>query len=280
MITCYMLDVHIANRCNLNCDGCNHWSNYGFKEVFSAETLYEWAEPWSKIIAPERVNLLGGEPLLNKECAKIVKQYRQLFPNSTLKLFTNGFTLSKNKWLYDVLKENNCVLVITMHSSEKKYLKKFKNELQCLNDWATPTIKMKTWFRIVFDYAGVEVEIRDMRGHWYKTYTGNGYNAKPYKDNNQRKSWENCVSKNSVQLYHGKLHKCGAITYLNDFLTKYNLLEDEDWKPYSKYKGLKSTDSKEIIENFFKKEDEWICNMCPSNPDKKESKEVFKRYEY
>ena len=39
MISCYMLDVHIANRCNLNCDGCNHWSNYGFKEIFSAETL-------------------------------------------------------------------------------------------------------------------------------------------------------------------------------------------------------------------------------------------------
>ena len=54
---------------------------------------------------------------------------------------------------------------------------------------------------------------------------------------------ENCVSKHSVQLYHGKLHKCGAITYLNDFLSKYNLLDDPDWKPYSKYKGIKPTDS-------------------------------------
>ena len=58
MISCYMLDVHIANRCNLNCDGCNHWSNYGFKEVFSKNTLYQWAKPWAKIIKPERVNLL------------------------------------------------------------------------------------------------------------------------------------------------------------------------------------------------------------------------------
>ena len=44
MIPCYMMDVHVANRCNLNCDGCNHWSNYGFKEIFSAKTLYNWAD--------------------------------------------------------------------------------------------------------------------------------------------------------------------------------------------------------------------------------------------
>ena len=68
-----MIDIHVANRCNLNCDGCNHWSNYGFTEVFSVDTLYEWAEPWSKILNPERINLLGGEPLLNKQCGKIVE---------------------------------------------------------------------------------------------------------------------------------------------------------------------------------------------------------------
>ena len=275
-----MLDVHLANRCNLNCDGCNHWSNYGFKEVFSAKTLREWAEPWSKIIKPERVNLLGGEPLLNKECSTIIEDYRRMFPTSTIKFFTNGFVLSKNNWLQDCLRKNNVVLVITLHSIEKRYLKKLKSELQCLKSWGDSTQKMKTWFRTVFDYDGQEVEIRDMRGHWYKTYTGNGYNAKPYKDKNQRQSWENCVSKNSVQLYHGKLHKCGVITYLNDFLSKYNLLDDEDWSPYTKYKGIKPTASLNEIENFFKREDEWICQMCPSNPDKKQSKEVFKRYEY
>ena len=128
MIDCYMLDVHVANRCNLNCDGCNHWSNYGFKEVFSAKTLYEWAEPWSKIVNPERVNLLGGEPLLNKQCSEIVSNYRKLFPETTLKLFTNGFLLSKQLWLKKTLEINNCVLVVTLHSDEKTYLKKFKNE--------------------------------------------------------------------------------------------------------------------------------------------------------
>ena len=99
-----MLDVHLANACNLHCDGCNHWSNYSFKEIFSNETLYEWAEPWSKRLNPERINLLGGEPLLNKECEQIVNTYRKLFPKSVIKLFTNGLLLSKQQWLYNCLK--------------------------------------------------------------------------------------------------------------------------------------------------------------------------------
>ena len=44
-----------------------------------------------------------------------------------------------------------------------------KSELKCLDTWGKPSQKMKTWFRTVFDYQGIEVEIRDMRGHWYKT---------------------------------------------------------------------------------------------------------------
>jgi hypothetical protein len=280
MINCYMIDIHLSNACNLMCEGCNHWSNYGFDEIFSAKTLKEWAEPWSKLLNPERINLLGGEPFLNKQCKEIVHCYRDLFPKSTLKLFTNGFLLSKQDWLIDTLKATNCALVISMHSNEKRYLKKFRKELSWLNNFGNLTVKKKTWFRTLFDLNGIEVEIRDNSNHWYRTYTGNGYTAKPYSDKDPRQSWENCVSKYSVQLYNKKLYKCGTIAYLNDFLNKYDLLEDEDWKPYSKYKGLSSKSSLEDIEKFFKTEEEWICNMCPSDPQNIKSKDVFVRHNY
>ena len=39
---------------------------------------------------------------------------------------------------------------------------------------------------------------------------------------------------------------------LNDFLSKYNLLDDPDWEPYSKYKGIKPTDSLDKIKHFLK----------------------------
>lgn len=280
MINCYMIDIHIANACNLMCDGCNHWSNYGFEEIFSLKTLHEWAEPWSKILAPERINLLGGEPFLNKQCKDIIYDYRLLFPNSTLKLFTNGFLLSKQDWLINTLKTTKCTLVISMHSNEKRYLKKFRKELSWLHNFGNLTFKKKTWFRTLFDLDGIEIEIRDNSKHWYRTYKGNGFNAKPYADKNPRKSWENCVSKYSVQLYNRNLFKCGTIAYLNDFLQKYNLVEDEDWNKYTKYKGISPDSKLEDIKKFFTNEEEWICNMCPSDPQNVKSKNVFSRHNY
>jgi hypothetical protein len=174
----YMLDVHVANKCNLHCDGCNHWSNYNFSEVFTNNTLEEWAIPWSKRLNPERINLLGGEPFLNKECKEIVYTY--------------------------------------------------------------------------------------------------GYNAKPYKDNDKRKSWEECVSKNSIQLYNGLLHKCGPITYLKDFLKKYNLQNDEDWVNYYNYMGLSPNCTDKSLKDFLSREEEDICKMCPAHPNKVSDKEIFK----
>ena len=276
MKNCYMLDVHLANKCNLHCDGCNHWSNYNFSEVFSEETLTKWAKPWSKRLNPERINLLGGEPLLNKECKEIVYSYRKLFPNSINKIFTNALLLSKQDWLYECLLKTNTALVITFHSRNERYLKKFKKELEYLKTWGEWTFEKDTWFRNVYNINGVEVEIRDMKNHWYRTYKGNGINAKPHTDNNQRKSWEVCISKNSIQLYNGSLHKCGPITYLNDFLDKYNLKNTPEWEPYSQYKGISPTCSDRELEIFLKKEDEFICTMCPANPEKVSDKEIFK----
>ena len=41
------------------------------------------------------------------------------------------------------------------------------------------------------------------------------------------------------------------------------------------------TDSKlEDIKKFFTTEEEWICNMCPSDPQNVKSKNVFSRHNY
>lgn len=275
----YMLDIHLANACNLMCYGCNHWSNYGFQEIFDRKTLKDWATPWASRLIPERINLLGGEPLLNKETEQIVSDYAKLFPKSKLKLFTNGFLLSKNLQLKEVLEKTDTSLVITLHSRDERYLKKLKKEILSLNDWGSTSHKKKTWFRTVYDIGGVEVEIRDMKNHWYKTYTGDGYNAKPYADNNPKKSWEICVSKESVQLYKYNLYKCGPIAYLNDFLDKYNLSNDPDWISYYNYKPLKSKCTESELSKFLSTKEENICNMCPTNPKYFDDKEVFNRIE-
>ena len=159
-------------------------------------------------------------------------------------------------------------------------MKKFRKELSWLDNFGNLALKKKTWFRTLFDLDGIEIEIRNNSKHWYRTYTGNGYNAKPYADKNPRRSWENCVSKYSVQLYNKNLFKCGTIAYLNDFLNKYDLVKDKDWNRYTKYKGISPDSSLEDIKKFFTTEEEWICNMCPSDPQNVKSKDVFSRHNY
>ena len=79
-----------------------------------------------------------------------------------------------------------------------------------------------------------------------------------------------------MQLYNGNLFKCGPIAYLNDFLDKYNLKSKPEWNPYSKYNGLNPTCTEDELDKFLKKEEEFICNMCPANPEKMNDKEIFK----
>jgi len=277
----YMVDLHIANACNLSCDGCNHWSNYGFKEKFSYDTIKSWITPWKHKLLPERFNILGGEPLLNKDAERIIYLCKDSFPSAKHKFYTNALLLKNHvSWLYKALKDNDASLVITLHSRDKRYLKLFKKNLRCLTDWGDFVLKKETWFRKLYDVNGVEVEVRDMKSHWYKTYTGNGFNAKPYADNNPKKSWEECVSKESIQLYYGTLYKCGPIAYLKDFLGKYALSSDTAWKPYSTYQPLKHTCSDDDLSNFLSQEEEFICNMCPANPNRVVDKEIFVKYEH
>lgn len=277
----YMIDLHIANACNLTCDGCNHWSNYGFKEKFSYDTIKSWLVPWKDKLSPQRFNILGGEPLLNKDAEKIIYLCKEVFPLAKHKFYTNALLLKNHtKWLFKALKDNDVSLVITLHSRNSRYLNLLKKNLAELKTWGDFDFKKETWFRKLYDISGVEVEIRDMKSHWYKTYTGNGYNARPFADKQPKKSWEECVSKDSIQLYHGALYKCGPIAYLNDFLNKYSLTDNEEWLQYSKYKPLLPNCSDEKLFEFLNREEEFICNMCPANPNRVIDKEIFVKYEY
>ena len=279
------LDIHVTNSCQLHCFGCNHYSNYGLHEHFSNSTLTKWAEPWNERAEFGKIQLVGGEPFLNKELKDICYSYRNLFPNTEMLLFTNGLLLSKNiNWLYDCLYENNIKLIISLHSKkDEKYLYKFKEQLYYFNNLYDFKLIKKTWFRSLFKVKDIEVEVRtvneinpkDDEPHWLITYKGTGPTMQPYNDNNIKESYKQCIVKNSLQLYKYNLWKCPPITYLDDVLKKFNLKDDENWKPYLKYDGLSANCTDLELEKFLFKKEDWICGMCPSNPIKLEEKSVW-----
>ena len=72
MIQVPHLEWHVTHSCNFMCDGCGHYTNDGYKQNITLETLREWYLLWNRRIRPRELSLLGGEPFLNKEIVDII----------------------------------------------------------------------------------------------------------------------------------------------------------------------------------------------------------------
>jgi Radical SAM superfamily/4Fe-4S single cluster domain len=90
------LETHIVDHCNLNCRGCGHFSPISdpqFADLRTFENDFRrLAELFDNI---EDIHLLGGEPLLHPDLARLAACVRRSFPQSKIWIVTNGVLLSK-----------------------------------------------------------------------------------------------------------------------------------------------------------------------------------------
>lgn len=88
------VELHISDKCNLNCKGCTHFSPL-FDEVGAIfeKKLDDISE--LKRLFPDifRIDILGGEPLLNPELSKYVIELRKELPSTFIQIYTNGLLL-------------------------------------------------------------------------------------------------------------------------------------------------------------------------------------------
>ncbi len=92
----FVLDIHMADHCNLNCAGCIHFSPLASENFCDMEQLEESMQKLSSVHeAFDHINLMGGEPLLNPNVAEAFRIVRQYFPDKLVKLVTNGLLLPK-----------------------------------------------------------------------------------------------------------------------------------------------------------------------------------------
>ena len=120
------LEWHISHACNLTCESCVHFTNHNHQEIVSIEKLKEWYSLWNKRISPQNIVLLGGEPLLHKDLVDIIYLTREMWtqpPNGNYWITTNGLLLENHPRLPIALRENNCMLQISLHggNNTKKY---------------------------------------------------------------------------------------------------------------------------------------------------------------
>lgn len=89
------LEMHIVDHCNLNCAGCNHFCPLAKPFYISLKEFQNQLEiVKEKLPSLKWLMLLGGEPTLHPQLLELCQIARQLFPNITIEILTNGKDLS------------------------------------------------------------------------------------------------------------------------------------------------------------------------------------------
>ena len=92
-------EIHLAEHCNLNCAGCNHFSPLASPELVDPEEFTRDIGRMGELFKHdcERIFLMGGEPLLHPEIAGLMKITRDAFPSTRIVVYTNGLLLTKKE---------------------------------------------------------------------------------------------------------------------------------------------------------------------------------------
>lgn len=252
-----VINIHIHHRCNLACDGCNHFSDLTDKntpDVDGDQFLKDIHSIAQNINVIEHLAILGGEPLLRKDFEYLFKKALSIleehnFNMKKLFLYTNGLLLHKNLYIKDLLEKYRFNLQITFHPNKKS---KTKNVLINNLKKSADIIRKKT-------------NVSMWRPHtWKKHYAEKDSKIYPFFSKDIEASYNNCTCPNA-QVMDGKIYKCAPIAYLSLALQKTGQLKDKFWQPYLNYKPADVSSKHELVE-FFKthKRAEKICSMCPS----------------
>lgn len=230
------IDYHVVDACNLACEFCTHYSNFkGPANVMSVDDIRKEWGLWSPLINPERVHLIGGEPLLNPSIVEIVRLAFQVWNESTICLYSNGLLLKNHPELKEALRGGRYAL--GLHYGDHR-------------DAETE--------RFVRNFFGpdVEVDIVDGSKEWLQFYKFDSGIPVPYSDGNPRESWENCVAGQSrcYVLKSGKLWKCPQVAFADRAGVSH-------W-----FDGYQPCFVNDDIQEWLSREDEHCCSNCPAKP--------------
>ena len=193
-------EMHIMHSCNLSCEYCVHYCNYGYTGTVPFSEGKKWISDWSERLSPKLFRILGGEPLLHKEVASYIFHCAESFPGTDIDLVTNGLLLRKREEVLPALLETNVKLTSSLHPLRNK------RQEALINDALTLAYQ--------FQKKGLRLHVSQNQAGWLKLYQGDGKNIPPFNDNRPDKSNKCCMCFECKTLHQGKLWKCPPLAYL------------------------------------------------------------------
>ena len=118
--------VHVVEHCNLHCKGCGHFSPLAEEEYLDIEEYRKDCRRLSELFGgeAEKIDLIGGEPLLHPELPEIMRITREAFPVGKISILTNGVLFpSMEEEFWSSCRENRIHIVPTKYPIRVDYEK-------------------------------------------------------------------------------------------------------------------------------------------------------------
>lgn len=113
----FPVEIHVAEHCNLNCKGCNHFSCLAGEEFLDTAVFERDLKRLSEISKNYfEIKLLGGEPLLHPRITEFFDIARKYFPSTPVQLTTNGILLlNMNEEFWQNCNKNKIIISISQY---------------------------------------------------------------------------------------------------------------------------------------------------------------------
>ncbi|CCG56886.1 ABC transporter [Brachyspira pilosicoli WesB] len=232
-----VVEISLAYHCNLNCYSCMHFSQLASEKYYDIEVFEKDIKRLSELTNGliNTFHLMGGEPLLNKNCKDYFYILRKYFKNSSIWLVTNGVLLLKqdeNFWLS--CKNNN----IEIHPTKYPINIDWDNIKKICLNYNIPLVFYNNE-NIIKESIKVDL---DLSGN-QDTFS----------------QFMNCLGANNcIQLDNGKLFTCSISAYINYFNKYFN--ENIPITEYDYIDIYKVNNYNEIL--FFLSKPIPLCKYC------------------
>ena len=126
------MEYHVSWHCNLKCKGCSHYSNLYDKPLFGdlekyRKNLLRLSELFDHIL---QIKLLGGEPFLNRQIGDFVQATREVFPDTDLRVTSNGLLIpTVDDTVLEILSRNHVTVEISNYPPTANVLDRIKQRL-------------------------------------------------------------------------------------------------------------------------------------------------------
>ena len=128
-----LVNFLVTDYCNLKCKRCGHFSNLvtecNYLDINEFEEYLVQLRKRFKVVA--RIELLGGEPLLNLKLELYIALTRKYFPETQIVIVTNGLLILKMKQsLIDTIISCNVFISISQYSPTRNQIERIVDFLE------------------------------------------------------------------------------------------------------------------------------------------------------